>query len=238
MVIDNDQVQHGSRKAAYGRGFTAVEALDVFFKARADDPEATEILRQRYCYTCRNTADAERDQCCSNRRCGLRDSQALLREQEILFGSLAAIWPIPGNPPSDAVNLLADWIAAAGCATVAFAPDDAGYYRQRVESGCLRAHMHAAIVYILAYRAGDRVRLNLDSMTRTEALSLLRRHFAAWATEKIAMAAFLRPHLSDNRLATLLRVKPKTIRDWHGPRSDWPFPGKVLTVDELEGGGN
>ena len=214
-----------------------IEALDVFFKTRADDPDATERLRQRYCYTCRNTEGDDLDRRCLIRRCGLRDSRALLREQEFLFGSLTYIWGVPEAAHPEAITMLADWIAEAGCATVAFCRDDAGYYRQRIESGCLRAYMHAAIVGTLSYRAGDRVRFNLDSMTRTEAFSLVRHHFATWAAEKIARAASLRPYLSDNRLAALLQVTPKTLRDWHGPRENWPFPEKLPTDDVLKDGG-
>ncbi len=202
-------------------GTDVLEPLQALYHTDPHDPTARAALRRRFCATCRLTAgqpESEQAVTCAKIRCHLHNPAKLAEERHILLGFVGLLEDID-HAPADLVDEFNLYIASAGCAVIAIGGRPDGYRGLGFERASLRAVLHVAAVMWLAWRAGDRIHLNIHSASAAELERTVRQIRAAakeeeaWLLRERAAEIYRRTG-SINATAKALDRDRKDVRDW------------------------
>ncbi len=160
----------------------ALEAFDAVNRASQDSPEGLtpaqiQAVCDAHCLVCQQTlgqSEPARILACHLQGCGLRRIDAWMAEAAWISDiGQSPIWG-PAPVPAHVISAFNLHIHQAGCATFAIglAPD--GTLERSYAATTLRGLIHAALILLIAYNAGDRGVLNVNEKSADALLGWVR----------------------------------------------------------------
>jgi len=201
----------------------ALEAFDEVNRVSQDSPEGLTPAQIRavcdaHCLVCQQTiggSEQARILACRLQGCELRGVDAWMAEvawlSDIVQSPLWGSAPVPAQAVS-AFNL---HIHQAACATFAIglAPD--GTLERSYAATTLRGLIHAALILLIAYNAGDRLNINVLSTDTKGARSIVGQQRNIEGEQERAYARELRRQgMSINQIHKRMNVARSTVARW------------------------
>jgi len=181
------------------------------------DMEAMARTRAEHCPGCRTAAPDQRNELCLAEGCGLCDPPLWRDEWFWIVNLFHTASFSAGKPDPAQIAAFAKHVTDARAAVFLPRIDDQGHMGMYFAERTLLGMLHGLLTLLFLFNGGV-IAANVEELTNTligrEAEKLrevLRESRQDWIVRH-------RSHMSDNYLATILGINPKSIRDWYGPR--------------------
>lgn len=196
------------------------QALEAFLNANipTTDRDRARAVYEEHCIFCCHSVDqpdSQRDLACQLQGCALRSFPDWEREAAWIEGVTNSPLLDAGEITPALLVAFNQYIHEAGCATFGIGYTAQGTLARSYTAVTLRGLLHAALVLLIAYRAGDRLNTNVLSVNTRTMRQLAGKARTSMTEDQQQRARLLRAQgRSYNAIAKELGRDRSTVRSW------------------------